>query len=211
MLTREQQRANFTEALRLMDEFASGTAPAQKAARKVADRLEQLGIPYVVAGGLAVAAHGYQRATVDVDLILTPDGLASFKQCCLGLGWVERFPGSKGLKDAEFGVKIDVLTTAEKPGDGRTCPFTFPSPTGLGGDLGGIWKGVKILPLRELIEIKLASGLTLPSRLKDHVDVMELIKVNRLPAGYADLLHPFVRAKFAELWSNAQTRDPYEE
>src|SRR5690606_24246945 len=106
MLTREQKQANFEEALRLMDQFQTGNAPAQKAARKVADRLKELQIPYVVAGGLAVAAHGYQRATVDVDVILTKAGLAKFKERWLGVGWIERFKGSKGMSDAEFNVKI---------------------------------------------------------------------------------------------------------
>ena len=128
MLTRAEKQANFEEALRLMDQFESGDAPAQKAARKIADHLAKLGISYVVAGGLAVAAHGYKRATVHVDLLLTAEGLQRFKVRWLGVGWVERFAGSKGMRDAEFGVKIDVLTPDEKPGDGRTCPFNFPSP-----------------------------------------------------------------------------------
>lgn len=194
-----------------MDQFATGEAPAQKAARKVAKHLRDLGIPYVVAGGLAVAAYGYQRATVDVDLILTRDGLARFKERWLGVGWVERFEGSKGMIDAEFKVKIDVLTPDEKPGDNKSCPFNFPSPEGLGEEIGGIWSGVKLLPLRDLIELKVASGLTSPARLRDHVDVMELIKINDLTLAFAGELHSFVRDKYRELWNNSQFEDPYEE
>ena len=211
MLTREQVQANFAEALRLVDEFASGNAPAQRAARKVADELRDLGISYVVIGGLAVAAHGHMRATVDVDLLMTREGLAKFKERWLGAGWVERFKGSKGMQDAEYTVKIDVRTPDEKPGDGKTCPFNFPSPESLGEDMGGIWKGVRILPLRELIELKLASGLTSVARRKDHVDVVELVKVNQLAKDFGDTLHPFVREKYRELWADAQVRDPYEE
>lgn len=211
MLTRQQKQENFEEALRLMDQFETGDAPAQKAARKLADRLKELGIPYVVAGGLAVAAHGYKRATVDVDLVLTREGLEKFKERWLGVGWVERFKGSKGMRDAEHNVKVDVLTPDEKPGDGKTCPFNFPNPENLGEAMGGIWQDVKILPLRELIELKLASGITSRARLKDLVDVMELIKVNQLPADFGSKLHPFVQAKYTELWNNAQVKDPYEE
>lgn len=211
MLTREQKHANFEEALRLIDEFETGDAPAQKTARKLADHFEQPGIPYVVAGGLAVAAHGYKRATVDVDLLLTREGLRKFKDRWLGVGWVERFEGSKGMRDAEFDVPVVVLTPEQKPGDGKTCPFNFPDPENLGEAMGGIWRDVRILPLRELIELKLASGITSPARLKDLVDVMELIKANQLPADFDQNLHPFVRAKYAELWNNAQVEDPYEE
>ncbi|MBI4602338.1 MAG: hypothetical protein HY721_10300, partial [Planctomycetes bacterium] len=98
MPTREPTQAGFEGALRAMDEFAAGEAPVQKAARKIARALEELGVPYVVAGGLAVAANGLERQTVDVDLILRKEGLAAFKERWLGLGWVERFPGSKGLR-----------------------------------------------------------------------------------------------------------------
>lgn len=211
MLSQAELRANFEEALRLMDDFASGSAPAQKAARKIAAKLQDLGIPYVVVGGLAVAARGYQRVTVDVDLILTRQGLAKFKEHALGVGWVEKFKGSKGMKDAEYKVDVDVLTPEEKPGDGKTCPFNFPNPESLGDDVGGIWSGLKMLPLRELIELKLASGLTLARRLKDLADVQELIKANRLRVEFANTLHPFVQAKYRELWTNSQVKDPYEE
>jgi hypothetical protein len=43
--------------------------------------------------------------------------------------------------------------------------------------------------------------MTKPSRLKDLADVLELIKVLRLPEGFADTLDPYVRPKFLELWS----------
>ena len=43
-------------------------------------------------------------------------------------------------------------------------------------------------------------------RLKDLADVLELIKVLNLPASFADQLNPFVRDKFAELWSQGRRR-----
>ena len=44
---------------------------------------------------------------------------------------------------------------------------------------------------------------------KDLVDVQELIKSASLPASIAEDLHPWVRAKFLELWQLAQTPDPF--
>jgi len=58
---------------------------------------------------------------------------------------------------------------------------------------------VKTLSLEKLIELKLASGITAPHRLKDLADVQELVKVKNLTADYADKLNPFVREKFLEL------------
>lgn len=211
MLSQNQMRANFERALEHMGQFAEGEAPPQKAAKKIAQRLEEMGIPYVVAGGLAVAANGLMRSTEDVDLILTAEGLAKFKERWVGAGWVERFKGSKGLKDAEFKLKVDILTTDEKPGDGKTCPFNFPDPATVGEPVGGIWGGMRLLDLKSLIELKLASWMTSPHRLRDGDDVIRLIKLNDLPREYADKLHEYVRAKYDECWNLAQVKDPYDE
>jgi len=59
------------------------------------------------------------------------------------------------------------------------------------------------------IELKLASGMVAPHRGKDLVDIQELIKSAGLAVSVADELHPWVRAKFLELWQLAQTPDPF--
>ena len=61
--------------------------------------------------------------------------------------------------------------------------------------------GVPCLTLPKLVEIKLASGMTNAARLQDLADVQQLIQVLQLPEDFADQLHPFVRAKFKELWT----------
>lgn len=40
---------------------------------RVLDALEQEGVRYAVFGGLAMAAHGFDRATRDLDLFVSPD------------------------------------------------------------------------------------------------------------------------------------------
>jgi hypothetical protein len=207
----EEMQAAFEKALATMDEFSTGRASVQKAARKIARALEELKVPYTVAGALAVAANGLERQTVGVDLILTREGLAAFKQRWLGLGWVEIFQGSKGLRDTEHGVKIDVLTTDERPGDGKTCPFTFPDPRTAGKLFGGIWSGMRMLDLRTLIELKVASAMTAPHRPRDLDDVIRLIKIHALPREYAEQLHEYVRGEYGRLWGLAQVKDRYEE
>ena len=211
MPTIEQMQADFEKALRTMDQFAAGHAPVQEAARKIARALEEIRVPYAVAGALAVAANGLERQTTDVDLILTKEGLAAFKKRWLGLGWVERSQGSKGVRDTEHDVKIDILTTDEKPGDGKSCPFCFPDPETVGEPFGGIWSGMRILNLRALIELKLASWMTSPHRPRDMDDVIRLIKIHGLPRSYSDQLHEYVREEFNRLWALAQVKDRYED
>jgi len=52
-----------------------GTSDVHQALTRVTQKLEELAIPYAICGGMAVNAHGYQRTTTGVDLLLTPEGM----------------------------------------------------------------------------------------------------------------------------------------
>ena len=54
--------------------------------------------------------------------------------------------------------------------------------------------------MEKLIELKLASGMTAGDSLKDRAGVQELIKTRSLTSEFANLLDPYVRAKFLELY-----------
>jgi hypothetical protein len=187
--------------------FFMGTSDVHVALARVTQKLEQLRIPYAVCGGLAVNAHGYQRTTTDVDLLVTAEGLTRFKEHALGLGWLEKFPGSRGVRDMDRRVPIDFLIAGGIPGDGTRHGVEFPDPTGATIEK----EGVRYLTLAKLIELKLASGMSLASRLQDLADVARLIAIHSLGEHFAEQLHPHVRAKFAELWRAAQARDPMDE
>jgi hypothetical protein len=171
---------------------------------KVTRLLDQDGIPYALVGALALNEHGYQRTTVDVDLLITAEGLTTFKERHLGRGYLEKFPGSRGLRDTETGVTIDFVLTGDYPGDGRPKPISFPDP----GTTAVRSERLSLLPLPKLIELKLASGMTAAHRLRDLADVIELIRTLGLPRDFAARLDPFVHAKFDELWQAAQASDP---
>ncbi len=201
-LSRENEERFFAGA-REAAKFFMGTSDVQRALERVAHLLEEDGIPYAVIGAMALNAYGYRRVTVDVDLLLTPEGLETFKAKHLGLGYVQKFPGSKGLRDTQHGVAIDVVLTGEYPGDGKPKPVVFPDPasTAIRGER------VALLPLPRLIELKLASGMTAPHRLKDLADVLEIVRILKLPAGLSEKIDPYVREKYLELWGAAQTED----
>ena len=178
-----------------------GDADVQRAMRKLIDLLESEAIPYAIVGAMALNEYGYRRATSDVDVLLTPAGLAALKRRCLGRGYLEKFPGSKGLRDTEHNVTVDVLLAGDFPGDGKPKPVRFPDPgeVALRGEHGAF------LPLPRLLELKLASGISAPSRLKDLADVLELVRAIGIQRSMADELDPYVREKFLELWDAAQT------
>jgi hypothetical protein len=180
-----------------------GDAKVQKALEKLVSTLEGLRIPYAIIGALALNELGYRRVTVDVDVLLTAEGLAALKQAVLGRGYVEKFPGSRGVRDTENGVNVDVVLSGSYPGDGKPKPVAFPDPAAAAS------KGahIALLPLPTLIELKLASGMTAPHRLKDLADIQELIRAASLSRELADELNPYVRSKYLELWDAAQHAD----
>jgi hypothetical protein len=188
--------------------FFMGEAEAQKAAEKIVAILEDENLPYAVIGALALNQYGHRRVTVDVDLVMREADLQTFKQRWLGRGYAERVVGTGKLIDTELGVNIDVLSAGRFPGDDKPKPIAFPDPavTAIRG------APFALLPVERWIELKLASGMVAPHRLKDLADVQELIRAARLPARLADDLDPWVRAKFSELWlavEQGEADDPY--
>jgi hypothetical protein len=195
----------FERALENAERFFLREGKVHKATLALADKLSKEGVPYAIAGAMALGAHGYERVTADVDLLVTREGLTRFRAAYLGRGYVEKFPGSKGLRDTENGVTIDVLLTGDFPGDGLPKPVAFPDPVDPAATIAG--QRFRILALPKLIELKLASGMTAPHRLKDLADVLELIRAARLKAELETELDPFVREKYRELWRAAQVEE----
>lgn len=187
--------------------FFEDRGAVQNTLRKIARRLGDLGVPYAVVGGMALFKHGFRRFTEDVDLLVTPEGLKEIHSRLEGLGYVPPFAGSKQLRDAETGVRIEFLVSGAYPGDGKPKPVAFPDPAEVGVDLDGIM----YLDLPTLIELKLASGMTGGlHRLKDFADVIELIKALALPADFAEQLNPYVRDRYAEIWAGLQEPNDFE-
>jgi len=193
----------FEAVLDQVGSFFMGGSPVQKAAEQIARRLSEAGIDYAIAGALALGVHGFVRATEDVDILITRDGLARFKEAWLGRGYVNVRPGGKAVRDAAHGVRIDFLVEGDYPGDGKPKPVAFPSPASAAVEAGKY----RIVSMPRLLELKLASGMTAPHRLQDLADVIRLVRAAGIPRSMAEQLDPYVRAKFDELWMIAQHPD----
>lgn len=182
--------------------FLDGHGTVHEAARQIARRLEDLGVPYAVADGLALVRHGYRRFTEDVDILVTPDGLRTIHERLVGLGYARVFAGSRNLRDAVLGVKVEFLLTGSYPGDGKPKPVAFPNPA----DVAIESEGIRCINLPTLIELKLASGMTNVQRMKDLTDVQEVIQALQLPLDFADRLNTFVQDAYRRLWKQARRR-----
>jgi hypothetical protein len=167
------------------------------------DRLTRAGIDYAVIGGMALTIHGYVRATQDVNLLMTAEGLETFRSSLVGRGFVPAFTGAtKMFKDAATGVSVEIITAGEFPGDGKPKSVSFPDPAVAAVELDGI----RVVRLTTLVELKLASGLTAPDRLKDLADVQELIRMLSLPESLAQEIDESVRLEYLKLWRSVQPR-----
>jgi hypothetical protein len=181
--------------------YFMGEGSLNKALARITGDLKKHGIDYMVIGAVALLAHGYPRLTEDIDLVLTREGLEDFHRELIGLGYVPAFPGAKKrLRSTTDGITIEIMTAGEYPGDGKPKPVSIPEPATASTEIDG----VRFVTFEKLIELKLASGMTAPHRLKDLADVQELIKIRNLQDDFAERLDPYVREKFMELLEAVQ-------
>jgi hypothetical protein len=187
--------------LREMSRFFMKKGALYKTLRELVRRLDRARIPYAIVGAMALPVYGVVRATEDIHLLLTEDGLRRFRERFLGRGFVPAFAGAtRSFRFAETGVRIDIVVTGEYPGDGRPKAVRFPDPQEACIESGG----VRYVSLEKLIELKLASGMSAPHRLQDLADVLRLIPEARLPLEFAERLDPSVRETYRDLWQKAQ-------
>jgi hypothetical protein len=128
-------------------------APAVRAAAAAAhEQLTRLGIRHAFAGGLAVGAHGYVRATGDVDFLVASDAFESHP------GGVMTF--RPGVPIQVGGVSIDYLTAGQL---GAHVEAALDAPVAS--------DGLPVVPLEVLVYMKLVAH-----RMRDRADVTELLK-----------------------------------
>ncbi len=181
--------------------YFMGEGNINRALAQLSADLERHGIEYMVIGAVALMAYGYPRFTEDIDLVLTKEGLETFHRELVGLGYVPAFQGArKKFRATQSGVPVEFISAGEYPGDGQPKPVSFPDPADASIDIDG----VRIATIECLVELKLASGMTAPDRLKDLADVQELIKFRGLTSDFAGALDPYVREQYLRLWEAIQ-------
>jgi hypothetical protein len=201
--------ATAEELAQEIDGFFMKTDRVWETMTRAARRLEEADIEYGVIGGMALTLHGFVRPTADVDILVSRENLDKVHLSLVGRGFLPAFTGArKGLRDTTTGVKVDFITTGEYPGDGKPKAVRFPDPA-----LTTIDRlGYRVIELPRLIELKLASGLTNPLRLRDLSDVQDLIVNLDLPREIADEIDSSVQDEYLRMWDLAATaRDPQSE
>jgi len=189
------------QILRESEAFFMKEGKVHHTLKRLAQALEEESIPYAIVGGMALNLLGYTLETVDVGILLTPQGLERFQERLVGKGYIPAFSGAKkSFLDAQTRVKVEALITGEYPGDGKPKPVAFPEPSAVSVELDGY----RVIALEKLIELKLASGMTAPHRLRDLADVQDLISALELPLELGEQLDDSVRKEYWRLWETVQ-------
>jgi hypothetical protein len=158
-----RRRVNLMD---LKDTFRFVAPRVRDAAINTAAQLNRLGIRYALTGGLAVGAHGYIRATTDVDFLV---GEEAFDRHGLLVAF------KAGVPIEVDGIRIDYL-----------------SPASLGPQLEEVLdnppmsEGLAVVPIEALIYMKLVA-----KRRRDLVDIIELVKVGADLTNVRDYLRKY--------------------
>jgi hypothetical protein len=169
--------------------------------RRDIKQLDKARIPYAIVGGMAVNAHGHQRTTDDLDVLLTADGLAEFRKRFVPKYYDTHPRLPRRFTDRKNEVTIDFLVTGLYPGSGRPGPIAYPDPAAVGQTI----EELQVLDLATLIQLKLAAR-----RHQDFADVVSLIRVQQLDETFAERLHPSVRSDYIECLEEKRREDEYQ-
>jgi hypothetical protein len=193
---------SFTERLKEIDRFFQGRSAVHQAMRRLAKRLERAKIPYAIFGGMAVNAHGHHQTTDDVDVLLTPDGLAAFRRLFEGKGYhADSTSRRRRFIDQINGVPVDIVVSGTCPCFLRKRPVTYPDPV----TVGEVIDNLRFVGLEWLIQLKLGIG-----RFRDKGDVAALIGVHDLDESFMEKLHPSVHQDFIDCLEEKRREDEYE-
>ena len=156
------------------------------AMRVASAHLRKAGIRHALIGGLAIGAHGYPRATKDVDFLV---GDEAFQFHGGGIVTINpQFPISVG------GVVVDPVSI--QAGE------EYLNQAIRAADISG---GIPVIPVEVLIYLKLKTP-----RKKDEADIIELVKIG-LPVektrAYLGRHAPDLIAKLDRLLSEAEAED----
>jgi hypothetical protein len=116
------------DRLKEISMFFQKRSPQHQTMRRLAKRLKKAGISYAVMGGMAVNAHGAERTTKDVDILLTFEGLEQFRRDFVGETYEQVAGRPRRFMERQSGITIDCLVAGRYPGSGKPGPVAFSDP-----------------------------------------------------------------------------------
>lgn len=138
---------------------------------EITSELEKNGIEYAVCGGLAMAIHGFARATLDIDILIQPESLEKSYKVAAEKGF-----DIKGLDMSfkERAVEIRRVSKIDEDGEVLSLDLLLVTPK-----VEDVWETREQVSLQEnLLSIVSKEGLikmkTLAGRPQDLADIERL-------------------------------------
>ncbi len=180
--------------------FFDDQGPVPETYRRLRESLEHESIPFVIIGAMAVNAHGFVRATSDINICMRRADLQRFKQTLVGKTFLPVEGRPRHFIDAETRTNINILISGEIAGRrDRNHDILFPDP-----DETEIHNAAPTVSLARLIELKLVTW-----RLRDWADVIDLIRHLSLNESFAQNLHLTVRSAYLQCYDQRMEEDKY--
>ncbi len=160
-------------------------------------------LPFLVSGGYAVIAHGHQRTTVDLDLIIPREQKQLWLELASSLGYqlyheasafVQFNPPGLGIPPLDI-MLVNQETFGKLTADAVPVALLPSSPHSL-----------RVVSLRHLLALKChAVKHGHPGRIvKDVDDVIRLVQVNRVNVGDDEIRQLFLKHGTPELYEKVQ-------
>jgi hypothetical protein len=169
------------------------------AVRECHEVLQRAGTPHAIIGGVAVCLHGYQRNTVDLNLLIGPAQEAMVRAALEAAGFKWSKDAAAFRSPSEIPVQFVIASDRAGPGS----EVWLPDPA----DKSALVhiEGLPVQSLAKLIESKIACGEgNLRRTHKDFADVVELIATHDVHQSFARHLHKSLRSTFRQLVSRAR-------
>src|SRR5262249_22501258 len=178
---------SFWKRLEEIGMFFEGRSPQHRTMRRLVKKLEKAKITYAIVGAMAVNAHGQERTTKDVDVLLSRQGFDEFRGQFVPKDYDPVRGRPRRFLDRTTKVTFDILVTGLFPGTGKPGPIAFPDPAVVSERIDNLL----YVDLLTLIQLKLAAR-----RHRDYGDVVGLIRHNHLNETFADRLHPSLKSAY---------------
>jgi hypothetical protein len=144
--------------------------------KKIVGLAESKGLRFVVIGGHAVAAHGYERTTRDADILVCRDEADRWVEALLEAGYAQHHRGEHFIQlnpPADDPWPVDLMLVNQRTFEGMLAEAQAKS-------CGKAQ--FRVVSLRHLLALKLFALKNQPSHrvLKDMDDLLNLIQANRV-------------------------------
>lgn len=167
---------------------------------EIAARATEHGLPFLLAGGHAVIAHGHARTTFDIDLVARHSDRGAWVKLATTLGYSLDREGPTFVQfhpPNDETLPLDLILVNEET-FAKLAADSIPGPPGVGN--------LKIVSLLHLLALKChAIRHGHPRRIvKDADDVIRLVQVNRLDVNRSDIRELFLRFGTEELYEKVR-------